>query len=167
MNLPTHIVQYRSDAESLNVNLLLLFLGHVVYNGLAVEPGTHNMIEALYGHVFLCESDAGVYEGGVGDRDASYEARECGECGHHPGLMLWLLLRMMRWIIRKRNKMMSRMKIVETHLHYIYSQYCIVTIIPTSLLRSLHLHDFKAHDVHELCPCLRRLGTKIHNETPR
>jgi len=55
----------------------------MIYHGLPVEPCAHDVIEALNGHVFLCQRDTGVYEGGIGDGYACDEAREGGECSDH------------------------------------------------------------------------------------
>ena len=59
--------------------------GEVVDDGLAVEPGSHYVVESGVWEVFLSEGDGGVDDGGVGDGDAGEEAGEVAEYGDHFG----------------------------------------------------------------------------------
>ena len=60
----------------------------LVDDGLAVEPGAHDVVEAFVGEGAAGEGDGGVDEGGVWDADAGDDAREEGDGDHFEGLYL-------------------------------------------------------------------------------
>lgn len=76
-------MQDDGNAEGFLVDGRPVGSGELVDNGLSIEPGAHYMVVSMSRERGMCQLYGSVYERGVGDRNAGYDAGKSGENSNH------------------------------------------------------------------------------------